>query len=55
MSSSVLPRAVQYDDLTVVLKEAENKLRVMVEWTEEGWHKVEPAPTGAAERNRKRV
>jgi hypothetical protein len=35
--SSGLPRAVQYDDLQVVLKEARKEWNVMVERTWEGW------------------
>lgn len=37
LPSSVLPRAVQYDDLRVVRTEAAKVLNVMVEGTHEGF------------------
>jgi len=36
LPSSVLPRAVQYDNLKVILKVAEKESNVMVEGTHEG-------------------
>lgn len=51
--SSVLPRAVQYDDLKVVLKVAEKESNVMVEGMHEGVCTMSgPTPAGAAERSR---
>lgn len=52
LPSSGLPRAVQYDDLKVVLKEAGKSGTLWLNGRGKDWHEVGPTPAGAAERSR---